>query len=131
MWEYNTTPEFIKSSEELGLSQLVLDSLENWAITIYRVQTPKTKCCFRSPNNKFEIWIARIPDPDSNKGCSGGFRLVYFFILEKNSIYLDRIERRNDLGGKRERPRDQQKFNSYFMELKKYLMDKIESLGNH
>lgn len=127
MWQYNKTSEFIKCCEKLEISQEILDAIESWAVSVGRVQTNKQKNYFRSPKNIFEIWVARIPDPDSNKGTSGGFRLIYFFNLNEKSIYVDCIERRQNLGSKTERPKDQQKFTNYLEELKNYLLKELDN----
>ncbi len=103
-WTFNKTPQFVRSEEELGLSSVVLESLEQWAVSASRIQTNRTKRYFCSPNNIFEIWTARIPNPDSNRGKSGGFRLVYFFVLRESAIYLDRMEHRSEIGGRDEHP---------------------------
>lgn len=126
MWDYNETPDFIRSSEELNLSQKVRDSIKAWAVSVKRQITNRSKLYFRSPNNIFEIWNARLPDPDSNKGTKGGFRLTYFFNLADNSINLGEMERRDKLGGRRERPRDHQKYENYLKELKKYLLRELD-----
>ncbi len=128
MWLYNKTPEFIQCSEKLELSKEVLDAIESWAKSVGRVQTNKQKRCFCSPNNIFEIWTARVPDPDANRGTSGGFRLVYFFNIKESAIYVSKIEKRNSLGGKTERPKDQQKFTEYLEELKKYLLRELDNI---
>ncbi len=127
MWIYNETPEFIDCSEKLRLSEKVRSSLKSWAVGVGRVQTNKTKHFFRSPNNIFEIWTARIPDPDSNKGSSSGFRLVYFINLVEGTIFLDFIEKRSELGGRREHPRDQRKFTKYLNDFKNYLLKELDS----
>lgn len=127
MWQYNETATFVKSADELGLSQIVRDALKSWAVSVGRVQTNKTKHFFRSPRNVFEIWTARVPDPDRNKGASGGFRLVYFFLIAESAIYLDRIEHRSDLGGRSEHPKSQREFTTYLNDLKSYLIKEFDS----
>lgn len=126
-WIYNETAEFVRCAEELELSDMVRDSLRSWAPTVGRVQTNKTKRVFCSPKNNFEIWVARIPDPDSNRGSSGGFRLVYFFNLREQSIFLDKIERRANMGFKDEKPREKHKFDAYIESLKTYLLKELET----
>lgn len=121
MWFYNETAEFVRCSEELELSNFVRDALKSWAKTVGRVVTNKTRLGYRSPRNKYELWIARVPDPDSSRGSSGGFRLVYFFNIPESSIHLDLMERRSDLGFKKEHPRDKQKFTNYINSLKEQL----------
>jgi hypothetical protein len=127
-WIVNKTAEFVSCAEDLALSELVLTSLDNWAVTVGKVQTNKTKLYFRSPKNNFEIWTARIPDPDSNRGASGGFRLVYFFNNIDCSIHLDKIEKRANLGNKTEHPRDQQKHTAYLDSLKSFLLRELDNI---
>lgn len=127
MWVYNETEEFIRSKNSLRLSNKVLTALQDWSQTVGRVQTNRTKLFFRSPSNIFEIWTGRVPDPDNNKGCSGGFRLVYFFKLTENAVYLDKIEHRSSVGGKNEHPKEQQKFTNYLNNLKESLCDVWDS----
>lgn len=123
----NETPQFVKDAEGLSLSKKVRDALRAWAETAGRVQTNRTRLCFRSPKCSFEIWNARIPDPDHRKGCSGGFRLLYFFNLRENSIFLDKIEERAKFGDKKEHPKDQQRYTRYLEELKEYLLKELKS----
>lgn len=127
MWQYNETPEFVDSAEKLKLSESVKNSLKSWAESANRVPTTRSKVIFRSPHNIFEIWTARMPDPDSNKGTRGGFRLAYFFNLTDESIHLDRIEHRSSLGSKKEHSGDMHKFTQYLNVLKKYLLAKLDS----
>ena len=126
MWLYNKTSEFVKSCEDLQISDDVVLAIENWITSVGRMETGKQKVYFRSPHNIFEIWIARIPDPDSNKGSSGGFRLVYFLNIPDNSVFVDKLESRSAIGFKDERPRDKQKFQSYLADLKQYLLEKFD-----
>src|SRR3989344_5056896 len=121
MWTFNITPEYIRCCEGLCLSQEVKDAIERWAVTVGRTPTKLQKPLFRTENKIFEMWTARLPDPDSNKGKSGGFRLIYFFNLHESSIHVDRIERRDEKGGRNERPRDQQKGTAYVESLKEHL----------
>jgi len=121
MWKYDETQEFVKSSESIGLSLKVRDSVKSWAETVVRVQTNKTTCLYRTPRNKFELWVARIPDPDSNKGSSGGFRLFYFFNIPECLVFVDLIESRSEMGFKKEHPRDKQRMTAYVNSMKKYL----------
>ena len=131
-WQYVETQDYIDSAAKLELSQDVKAAIESWALTASRFQTNKSKMWFRSPQNKFELWSTRIPDPDCNKGSSGGFRLTYFFNLIDNSICLAEIERRKDMGGKSERPKDQQRHTAYIEGFKKYLSGMEEELlENH
>jgi mRNA-degrading endonuclease RelE of RelBE toxin-antitoxin system len=127
MWNYNETPEYIRCCEELGISVEVKDAIKSWARTVGKVTTNRQKLFHRSAHNIFEIWVARVPNPDANRGSSGGFRLVYFLNTKESGIYVDKIEHRADLGGKTERPRDQQRATAYLEELKEYLIRELES----
>lgn len=126
-WIYNESADFIRSSEELNLSNEVKDFIKNWAVSFRRQVTPRSKRYFCSPNNVFEIWVARIPDPDSNKGTSGGFRLVLFINLSDRSINSCKIKHRDQLGEKRERRSDQQRNEEYLKELKECLLKELDS----
>lgn len=127
MWDFNKTTEFIKCSDILNLSIEILDAIERWAVSVGRIPTNKQKIYFRSPKNLFEIWVARIPDPDSNKGSSGGFRLVYFLNIKEQTIHIDKIERRDEIGFKKEKTKEKQKFQDYLRDIKKYLLETIEA----
>lgn len=127
MWVYGETSEYIKSSEKLGLSDEVRGAIKSWAQSVGRVQTNKQKNYFKSEKGAFEIWSARIPDPDTNTGSSGGFRLIYFFNLKDCSVFVDRVEKRSKMGFKREHPREKQKFENYLLALKKYLIIELEN----
>ena len=118
MWKFNLTQEHIRCSEKLKISDEVSNAIERWAVTVSRIQTNRQKHYFRSPNNIFEIWVARIPNFDTNIGNSGGFRLVYFLNLKESSIYIDKIEKRANIGTKKERPKDQKRFANYLKDLK-------------
>ena len=129
-WHYNETPEFVRDAENLGLSDEVRDALRNWAESVKPVASLRNKKCFQTPQNRFSIWYARIPDPDSNKGSSGGFRLVYFLDHKVGSVYLDKIEKRENLGFGNERPRDKQAYETYLLGLKQALL-KLEKEQNN
>lgn len=124
-WRVNKTNIYTHNVDREKISQEVLGDIDRWAGTVTLTQTNTFKCYFISPKRVFQIWNARLPDPDHRKGKSGGFRLVCFFL--EGMIFLDMIERRNDLGGKREHSRAQQEYTKYLEELKKYLMDTYES----
>jgi len=79
------------------------------------------KRVYRSPKNRYEAWAAGIPNPDSNKGKSGGYRMIYFLDLVGGTINLDFIEERKNLGFKDEGHRRKDRYNDYIRELKEYL----------
>lgn len=127
MWEYNETSEFVECAEQLELSEQIREALKSWARSVNRTPSKRCKIYFRSPNNIFEIWTARIPDPDSNRGSRSGFRLAYILNLTEDAIYVDKIEQRANLGSRRERPRDMRRFNQYLDSLKEHLLERFES----
>lgn len=126
MWNVQRTPYFENSCKKYHLSKEFVESIENWAQTVIRVETPRIRLYFRSPNCKFEIWTARIPDKDHQKGSSGGFRLAYFFVLEDDEIYLDLLVDRAEIGYKKERPKAKEKFERHLREMKAELMEALE-----
>lgn len=127
MWCYNETPDFIRSSESLNLSQEVKDSIKNWVVSFRRQSTKRTDLCFRSPHNIFEIWNARISNPDANRGTRGGFRLIFYINLIANSINPCQIWIRSDLGGRKEKRGAQEEYENYLKELKKNLLRDLDS----
>ncbi|MEK7064657.1 MAG: hypothetical protein AAB973_03570 [Patescibacteria group bacterium] len=122
----NKTPQFVKSSDIVDKE--TLDYIQNWAQTVLQEQTPRNHLAFRSLHNKFEIWVAGMPNILANKGKSGGFRLVYFYVFHEDSeeLYLDFIEHRNQIGFKNERPKEKERFEKYIRRLKKELMESID-----
>lgn len=128
MRQINETQYFNKSSQ--NVSSVTIESIKNWAQTVIRAQTPRNRLYFRSPSKKFEIWVARIPDKDADKGCSGGFRQVYFFVFNNDlleDLYLDLLEDRRKIGYKKERPKDKEKFEKHLRKLKSELIESLES----
>lgn len=121
-WIYNETPDFIHSFEELGIREEVKGLIKDWAVSFNRQTTPRSKRYFCSPKNIFEMWLVRVPDPDSNKGARGGFRLAFFLNLPEKSINICKITRRNELENQNEK--DEQR--NYLEELKGFLLDKLE-----
>ena len=126
MWEVSKTGRFLKSVKKNDISDSVVDSAESWAQGTSLVVSGRFKRVFVSPNNIFQIWSARLPDPDHNKGSSGGFRLSCIFFPSKNSVDFDLIEKRDKMGFKKERPKDKQKYDAYIASLRKALLGKHE-----
>lgn len=94
-WIYIEREQYVRMSDKLGVSDDVRNSIKNWAVTVSnKSETPRLKVVFRTENNRYEAWSAGIPNPDSNKGKSGGYRLVYFLDLIEKTINLDYIELR-------------------------------------
>lgn len=128
-WKVNKTSNYNNCVTHERISKEVQDAIEEWSKKVTLVPTKNFRCYFISPKRIFQIWNAKLPDPDYRKGRRSGFRLVCFFLTFQNIIFLDLIERRNDLGGKNERPRDQQRYTAYLVELKKELLEVYEN-GN-
>ena len=125
-WQVNKTNHFIQCVDREKISDIVLESIELWAKTVTLTQTKNFRLYFVSPKRIFQIWNAKLPDPDYKKGRRGGFRLVCFFNIPQKQNFLDMIDRRVDLGGKKEHPKAQQEYTKYLEELKKILLDIYE-----
>lgn len=129
-WQVNKTHLYNHCVEKEKISTEVLSAIDLWAISVTLNQTKNFRRCFISPKRTFQVWNAKIADPDYRKGKRGGFRLVCFFLISQKIIFLDMIERRSDLGGKKEHPRDQQRYTQYLNDLKKELLSVYEN-ENH
>ncbi len=119
-WVYIEREQFVRMCEKINISTKVQEAIKLWAPTVSRCELPRQKLVYRSPKNHYEVWAAGIPNPDSNKGKSGGYRIIYFLNLAENTINLDFIEERKELGFKDEGRRKKEKYNNYIQELKKY-----------
>ncbi|MDO9028609.1 MAG: hypothetical protein Q7U68_07115 [Candidatus Roizmanbacteria bacterium] len=126
-FDVTKTTNYKENIDDQRVTENVVIAINEWAKTFNRTQSNRSRLYFRSPRNIFEIWDIRIPDPDQNKGSSGGFRLTCFIQLKENVIWLHAIIRRNKIGFKQERPKDKQKFEKSLQELKAELMDQFES----
>lgn len=121
-WVYIEREQFVRMCEKGGVSQKVRDAIKLWAPTVSRkYETSRSKLIYRSPKNRYEAWVAGLPNPDSNKGKSGGYRVVYFLDLTESAISLDFIEERKELGFRDEGYRKKDRYNDYIKELKEYL----------
>ena len=121
-WIYVEREQFVRMCERVDVSLEVRDAIKLWAPTVSnKYETPRSKLIYHSPKNRFEVWSAGIPNPDSNKGKSGGYRVVYFLDLAGYTINLDFIEKRKELGFQKEGHKKKDKYNSYIAELKKLL----------
>ena len=120
-WVYVERENFVRMRDKLGVSETVLEAIKVWAPGVSRFELSRQKLVYRSPQNRYEAWAAGIPNPDSNKGKSGGYRVVYFLDLVEKTINLDFIEERKNLGFKDDGPKDKQRYNEYITEFKKYL----------
>ena len=121
-WVYVEREQFVRMCDKVQVSAAVRDAIKLWAPLVSRTyETPRSKRIYRSPMNRYEAWSAGIPNPDSNKGKSGGYRIVYFLDMTECTINLDFIEERKNLGFKNEGHRRKEKYNSYINDLKVYL----------
>ena len=107
--------------EKIGVSATVRNAIKLWATTVSRFEIPRQKLVYRSSKNRYEAWAAGIPNPDSNKGKSGGYRVVYFLDVTEGTINLDFIAERKELGFRDEGPRKKDHYSEYVATLKAYL----------
>ena len=117
-WVYIEREQFIRMCERVGVSARVRDAIKLWAPTVSRIELSRQKLVYRSPKNGYEAWAAGIPNPDSNKGKSGGYRIVYFLDLTESTVNLDFIAERKELGFRDEGHRKKERYNDYINELK-------------
>ena len=120
-WVYVEREQFVRMREKVGISATVREAIKLWAPTVSRFELSRQKIVYRSPKNRYEAWAAGIPNPDSNKGKSGGYRVVYFLDITECTINLDFIEDRKELGFRDEGHRKKDKYNEYIRALKEYL----------
>lgn len=114
--------------EKVGISATVRDAIKLWSPTISRFELSRQKLVYRSPKNSYEAWAAGIPNPDSNKGKSGGYRIVYFLDITECTINLDFIEKRKKLGFHDESHRRKDRYNDYIREPKERGTEKAERI---
>src|SRR3989344_2575451 len=127
-WALVEREQFVRMCEKVGVSQIVRDFIRAWAPSVSRYEIPSQKLIYRSPNNRYEAWSARIPNPESNKGKSGGYRLVFFLDMQTTTINLDFIEKRNNLGYKNEGHHRKDEYNKYVSGVKKELEKRDSTL---
>ena len=120
-WVYVEREQFVRTCEKIGVSATVRDAIKLWAPTASRFELSRQKLVYRSPKNRYEAWAAGIPNPDSNKGKSGGYRVVYFLDITEGTINLDFIAKRKELGFRNEGHRKKDHYNKYIAVLKEYL----------
>ena len=121
-WVYVEREEFVQMCEKSRVSDQVREAIKLWAPTVSnKYETSRSKLVFRSPKNRYEAWTAGLPNPESNKGKSGGYRVVYFLDLVECTINLDFIEERKELGFRDEGRNRKNRYNDYVQELKDYL----------
>lgn len=126
LWVYIEREHFVRMCEKVGVSATVRDAIKLWAPTVSRFELSRQKLVYRSPKNRYEAWAAGVPNPDSNKGKSGGYRIVYFLDLMECTINLDFIEERKELGFRNEGHRRKDHYNKYIHELKEELKKRDE-----
>ncbi len=120
-WVYVEREQFIRMCEKISVSATVRDAIKLWAPTVSRFELSRQKLVYRSPKNRYEAWAAGIPNPDSNKGKSGGYRVIYFLDIIESTINLDFIAWRKELGFRDEGHRKKDHYNEYIAVLKEYL----------
>ncbi|MDP2704438.1 MAG: hypothetical protein Q8P01_04450 [bacterium] len=120
-WVYVEREQFVRMCEKVDVSARVREAIKSWAPTVSRFELSRQKLVLRSPKNRYEAWAAGIPNPDSNRGKSGGYRIVYFLDLTEGTINLDFIEERKELGFRDEGSRKKERYNSYIRDLKEEL----------
>ena len=125
-WVYIEREHFVRMCEKVGVSATVRDAIKLWSPTVSRFELSRQKLVYRSPKNRYEAWAAGIPNPDSNKGKSGGYRIVYFLDIMECTINLDFIEERKELGFRDEGHRRKDRYNDYIRELKEELKKRDE-----
>jgi len=85
-WVYIEREQFVRMCEKANVSVAVRDAIKLWAPTVSRFELSRQKLVYRSPKSRYEAWAAGIPNPKSNKGKSGGYRIVYFFDIIGRTI---------------------------------------------
>jgi len=121
-WVYVEREEFVRMCEKTKISDQVREAIKLWAPTVSnKYETSRSKLVFRSPKNRYEAWAAGLPNPNSNRGKSGGYRVIYFLDLIECTINLDFIERRKELGFHDEGRNKKDRYNDYIRDLKDYL----------
>jgi hypothetical protein len=90
----NTTQTYNKARKQLKISDKQHEDIEKWALSFSFTITSRSDMVFISPRRKVSIWEVRIPDPSKNKGASGGYRMLCFFVEEESTMFLDYINER-------------------------------------
>jgi hypothetical protein len=122
---------YVRMCDENCISDEVREQVRAWAPTFQNTyQLARQKKVYWSPRNTFEIWSVGIPNPDANKGKSGGFRVVLFLDLVGRTINLDFIEPRDEIGYKQEAPKKKDKYQRYVEALKNALTEKDSQIAN-
>ena len=122
-WIYVERELFIRTCDKIGISHEMRESIKLWAPSapLNRAEAPRLKLVFRSPKNRYEAWVARLPNPESNKGKSGGYRVLFYLDLVEDTINLVYIDDRKELGYHGEGHRKKDSYNDLVRELKEML----------
>jgi mRNA-degrading endonuclease RelE of RelBE toxin-antitoxin system len=124
-WTLVEREQYVRLCDEGNISEEVREQIRAWAPTLQNNhELPRQKKIFWTARHRFEVWSVGIPNPDANKGKSGGYRLILFLDLNEETINLDFIETRKELGYKEEGHRKKDGYNAYITSLKEALSKK-------
>ena len=130
-WILVERESYVRMCDGNNVSDEVREYIKAWAPTFQNIyELSRQKKIYWSPHNIFEIWSVGIPNPNANKGKSGGFRLILFLDLTGKTINLDFIEPRDELGFKKEGPKKKSKYQEYIVALKSALNEKDSRASN-
>jgi hypothetical protein len=116
---------YVRMCDDCKLSETVREQIRQWAPTFNNgYQLTRQKKVYWTPHNRFEIWVVRVPNPEANKGKSGGYRLVLFLDLTEKTINLEYLEERDEMGFRDEAPKKRDKYSAFIEELKAVLSSK-------
>jgi len=108
------TQNYKKQAKNLAVSQAVEDGIDLWAKSFAFTVSPRSDMIFRSPRKQVEIWDVRVPNPDKNKGSSGGYRILCFYVVEEETMFFAYIQERGALN----RGKEKQHYYEYQRSLK-------------
>jgi hypothetical protein len=111
------TQNYKKQAKGLSISSDVEEKIDSWAKSFTFTVSPRSDMIFRSPRKKVEIWDVRIPNPGKNRGASGGYRMLCFYVADEETMFFDYIQERGALN----RGKEKQHYYSYQRDLKGYL----------
>src|SRR5260370_14497638 len=113
-WIVVEREQYIRSCGECDVPDSVREQIKSWAPDFSNnYELPRQKKIYWTTVHRFEIWSVGIPNPEANKGKSGGFRLILFLDLTERTINLEFIEERDNLGYKDEGHRKKYKYNAF------------------
>lgn len=110
---------YIKFFKKNKIYAKVDSSIKNTLATFNFAETTRSNRIFVTPDGRTEVWEIRIPDPERNKGKSGGFRLLVIYKKKVNVVFLDWIMPRAELN----KPKVKQGYNRYLDGLKDKLVN--------